>query len=76
MVLAGCVMITNPSYHTELNSANLIYERVDDRLAWQIYKFRSGLVPKGTPMDPTAAPTDSVTESSSTPGSAPSCCAR
>ena len=27
---------TNPSYHTELNSANLIYERVDDRLAWQI----------------------------------------
>jgi hypothetical protein len=45
MVLAGCVMITNPSYHTELNSANLIYERVDDRLAWQIYKFRSGLVP-------------------------------
>ena len=76
MVLAGCVMITNPGYHTELNSANLIYERVDDPLAWQIYKFRSGLVPKGTPMDPTAAPTDSVTESSSTPGSAPSCCAR
>jgi hypothetical protein len=33
MVLAGCVMITNPSYHTELNSANLIYERGDDRLA-------------------------------------------
>ena len=45
MVLAGCVMITNPSYPTELNSANLVYERVDDRLAWQIYKFRSGLVP-------------------------------
>ena len=45
MVLAGCVMITNPGYHTELNSANLIYERVDDRLAWQIYKFRSGIVP-------------------------------
>ncbi len=45
MVLAGCVMITNPSYHTELNSANLVYERVDDRLAWQICKFRSGPVP-------------------------------
>jgi hypothetical protein len=45
MVLAGCVMITNASYHTELNSAHLIYERVDDRLAWRIYKFRSGLVP-------------------------------
>lgn len=45
MVLAGCVMITNPSYDTELNSANLVYEQVDDRLAWQIYKFRSGIVP-------------------------------
>ena len=45
MALAGCVMITNPSYSTELNSANLVYEQVGDRLAWQIYKFRSGLVP-------------------------------
>jgi hypothetical protein len=26
---------------------NLVYERVDDRLAWQIYKFRSGPVPHG-----------------------------
>ncbi|MGH3185032.1 MAG: hypothetical protein ACRDOE_24435, partial [Streptosporangiaceae bacterium] len=45
MVLAGCVVITNPSYSTELNSANLVCEQVGDRLAWQIYKFRSGLVP-------------------------------
>ena len=45
MALAGCVMITNPSYSMELNSANLVYEQVGDRLAWQIYKFRSGLVP-------------------------------
>ena len=45
MALAGCVMITNPSYSTELNAANLVYERVGDRLAWQIYRFRSGIVP-------------------------------
>jgi hypothetical protein len=44
MVLAGCVMITNPSYSAELNSANLVYEQVGDRLAWQTYKFRNGLV--------------------------------
>jgi hypothetical protein len=48
MVLAGCVMITNPGYSTELNSANLVCEQVDGRLAWQIYKFRgSGLIPPG-----------------------------
>lgn len=45
MVLAGSVIITNPSYPTELNSANLVYEQVGDRLSWQIYKFRSGPVP-------------------------------
>jgi hypothetical protein len=45
MVLAGCVMITNPGHPTGLNSANLVYEQVGDRLSWQIYKFRSGLVP-------------------------------
>jgi hypothetical protein len=45
MVLAGCVMITNPRYDTELNVANLVYEQVGDRLAWQIYKFRSSFVP-------------------------------
>ena len=33
-----------PSYSTELNAANLVYERVGDRLAWQIYRFRSGIV--------------------------------
>ncbi|MFE1852162.1 hypothetical protein [Streptomyces sp. NPDC059489] len=45
MALAGCVLITNPSYSTELNSANIVYEQVGDRLAWQIYKFRSSFVP-------------------------------
>ncbi|MFJ1652683.1 protein kinase [Streptomyces sp. NPDC088337] len=44
MVLAGCVVITNPSYASELNSANVVYERVGDRLVWRIYKFRNGLV--------------------------------
>jgi Protein kinase domain len=39
MVLAGCVMINNPRHGVPLNSANLVYEQVGDRLAWQIYKF-------------------------------------
>jgi len=43
MVLAGCVMINNPRHPVPLNAANLVYEQVGDRLAWQIYKFRSGL---------------------------------
>lgn len=47
MILAGSVMITNPSYSSGLNAANLVYEQVGDRLAWQIYKFSSGLVPPG-----------------------------
>ena len=33
MILAACVMITNPRYPTELNSANLVYEQVGDRLS-------------------------------------------
>jgi hypothetical protein len=45
MVLAGCVMITNPSYTTELNAANIVYEQAGDRLVWQIYRFRSSMVP-------------------------------
>jgi len=45
MVLAGAVKITNPSNPTELNSANIVYEQVGDRLSWQIYKFRSSPVP-------------------------------
>ncbi|MFE5595373.1 protein kinase [Streptomyces sp. NPDC056549] len=44
MVLAGCVMITNPRYPTELNSANVVYEQVGDRYTWQIYRFHSGMV--------------------------------
>jgi hypothetical protein len=42
MVLAGCVMINNPRHGVPLNSANLVYEQVGDRLAWQIYKFSGG----------------------------------
>jgi hypothetical protein len=42
MILAGGVMINNPSYLVGLNAANLVYEQVGDRLAWQIYKFRGG----------------------------------
>ena len=43
MVLAGCVMITNPGYPTVLNSANLVYEQDGGRLAWRIYKFPAAL---------------------------------
>jgi hypothetical protein len=42
MVLVGCVMINNPRHTVPLNSANLVYEQVGDRLAWQIYKFAGG----------------------------------
>ena len=42
MVLAGCVMINNPRHPVPLNSANLVYEQVGDRLTWQIYKFSGG----------------------------------
>ncbi len=45
MVLAGCVMITNPGYSSELNAANVVYEQVNDRFGWQIYRFNSGPVP-------------------------------
>jgi serine/threonine-protein kinase len=48
MALAGCVMITNPSYPTVLNAANLVYEQDGGRLAWRIYKFHgSALIPPG-----------------------------
>lgn len=46
MALVGCVIITNPSYPTELNAANLVYEQDGGRLAWRIYKFHgSALIP-------------------------------
>ena len=48
MVLAGCVMITNPGYPTVLNAANLVYEPDGGRLAWRIYKFHgSALIAPG-----------------------------
>ena len=45
MILAGCVMISNPAHPTELNAANIVYEQAGDRLGWQVYKFRAGMVP-------------------------------
>jgi hypothetical protein len=45
MILAGYAVITNPSYSTEVNAANIVYEQVADRLAWQIYRFRNSAVP-------------------------------
>jgi len=45
MVLAGCVMISNPAHPMQLNAANVVYEQAGDRLGWQIYKFRAGMVP-------------------------------
>jgi hypothetical protein len=47
MALADCVMITNPSYSTELNSANLVYEQVGDRAQAVIYGYEIGLVTPG-----------------------------
>jgi protein kinase-like protein len=46
MVLAGCVMITNPRHPKELNAANVVYEQVGDRLGWQVYRF-SGMALAG-----------------------------
>ena len=45
MVAGGCVIITNHAYPTELNCANIVYELIGDRLGWQVYRFRSGMVP-------------------------------
>jgi hypothetical protein len=45
MVLACAVLITNRRYDTELNAANLVYEQIGDRLGWQVYRFRAGMVP-------------------------------
>ncbi len=45
MILAGCVMVSNPAHPTQLNAANVVYEQGADRLSWQVYKFRAGIVP-------------------------------
>ena len=79
MVLAGCVIITNPSYPTELNAANLVYEQVrrPPHLAdLQVPRQRSSSRPAATITALTGAPTASATASSSTPRSAPSCSTR
>jgi serine/threonine protein kinase len=45
MILAGSAFITNRRCSGGLTSANIVYEKIDDRLGWQIYKFRNGIVP-------------------------------
>jgi serine/threonine protein kinase len=47
MVLAGCVMITNPRCDSELNAANVVYEQAGDHLGWQVYRFRASMVQPG-----------------------------
>jgi hypothetical protein len=44
MILAGEVVIMNRRFNRELNAANLVYEQVADRLGWQVYRFRPGMV--------------------------------
>ena len=41
MLIAGYVDISNPRHIHPLNCANIVYERVGDRYAWQIYRFHS-----------------------------------
>jgi serine/threonine protein kinase len=41
MLIAGQVEIRNPRHSEVLNCANLVYEQVGDRYAWQVYKFHS-----------------------------------
>jgi hypothetical protein len=45
MVLAGCVIVTNPRHPIELNAANVVYEQVGDRLGWQVYRFSRTVKP-------------------------------
>jgi hypothetical protein len=42
MILACAVVIQNRRYDRDLNAANLVYEQVEDRLSWQVYRFRPG----------------------------------
>jgi Protein kinase domain len=44
MVLASAVVIMNRCYDRELRAANLVYEQIGDRLGWQVYRFRPGMV--------------------------------
>ena len=73
MILACAVVITNRRYHRELNAANLVYEQIGDRLGWQVYRFRSGMVtPDKTRTARMGAPTGSATKTSSASGAATS----
>ena len=41
MLVAGHVDIDNPRHTDPLNCANIVYEQIGDRYAWQIYRFHS-----------------------------------
>lgn len=43
MTLAGEVLIKNRR-QGDFNAANLVYEQVGDRMAWQVYRFRPGMI--------------------------------
>lgn len=43
MMLAAGVHISNRLYEKGLRAANLVFEAVGGRLAWQLYRFRPGL---------------------------------
>jgi len=43
MTLAGEVLIKNRR-QGDFNAANLVYEQVGDRMAWQVYRFRSAMI--------------------------------
>lgn len=44
MLLACAAIISNRRYERDLSAANLVYEQVGDRLGWQAYRFRPGMV--------------------------------
>lgn len=45
MVVAGCVVIRNRRYTDNLNVGNIVYEQIGERLEWNLYRFRAGIVP-------------------------------
>jgi hypothetical protein len=45
MLIAGHVDIANPRHPNSFKCANVVYEQVEDRYAWRVYKFHgSGLI--------------------------------
>lgn len=44
MLLAGCICVCNRFNPGDFNAANIVYESIDDRYAWQVYRFRADIV--------------------------------